>query len=823
MDTKRPRGREKNVIDGGTGVHKRGEGLGTGPVGSSNGYSGRTGNGSGGNGSSGTNGSNPSNSSGSQAGRAAAKGGLTLPVIIIAIVLYMVFGRGGKTGSQEGSSQSSQSTNASSTSTIGGLLSTIVGGGDSPLSVSAQGSGPQSSTSYSRVDTSVAPGSRAKRTRIIGNGKDQVTIMVYMCGTDLESQNGMATSDLSEMAKANLGNNINLLVYTGGCKKWQTSAISSSVNQIYQITSGGMRRIVENDGTKAMTDPNTLSSFIKWCAKNYPANRNELIFWDHGGGSVKGYGYDEKYSSKGSMNLSGINKALKNGGVKFDFIGFDTCLMATCENALMLNDYADYMFASEETEPGIGWYYTDWLTKFGSNTSMSTLEIGKNIVDDFVNTCASQCRGQKATLSVIDLAEFANTIPNNLSSFSKSISKMISNEDYQVVSDARYSTREFASSSKIDQVDLVDLCSKMKSSEGTKLASALKGAVKYNRTSSNMTNAYGVSIYFPYQRASYVDDACDAYEEIGMDGNYAQAIREFASMEVSGQVASGGSSSPVSSLLGMLGSSSSSSASSSDLVSQLLGSFMSSAGSGLISGLTGRNINFMEKGVSTEYAADYISLVHFEADKLKWTEYADGKATLSLPQDQWNLVHTLDMNVFYDDGEGYIDLGLDNIYDWTRDGALIAETDRTWLSINGQPVAYYHMDTAEYGDDEYSISGRVPAILNGQRVNLWLVFDNEHPYGYISGAQNVYSDGSASTVAKNIASLKKGDEVDFICDYYSYSGEYKDSYLLGETWVVEDPENVEIGNTNVGDGKIKITYRFTDIYNQEYWTPALER
>ena len=39
----RPVGRKKNVTEGGSGVHKRGEGLGTGPVGSSSGYSSGTG------------------------------------------------------------------------------------------------------------------------------------------------------------------------------------------------------------------------------------------------------------------------------------------------------------------------------------------------------------------------------------------------------------------------------------------------------------------------------------------------------------------------------------------------------------------------------------------------------------------------------------------------------------------------------------------------------------------------------------------------------------------------------------------------------------
>ena len=46
--------------------------------------------------------------------------------------------------------------------------------------------------------TSSDSGIRDKYTTIKGNGEDTITIMVYMCGADLESQYGMATSDLGE-------------------------------------------------------------------------------------------------------------------------------------------------------------------------------------------------------------------------------------------------------------------------------------------------------------------------------------------------------------------------------------------------------------------------------------------------------------------------------------------------------------------------------------------------------------------------------------------------------------------------------------------------
>ena len=275
------------------------------------------------------------------------------------------------------------------------------------------------------ADTTVASGSRDKYTVIKGNNKDTMTILVYMCGADLESQNGMATSDLKEMLNAKISDKVNLIVFTGGARRWRNNVVSSSVNQIYQIKDGSLTRLVDDAGSSSMTSPNTLASFIKFGRENFPANRMCLIFWDHGGGSVSGYGYDEHYGQGKTMTLAGINDALKAGCVKFDFVGFDTCLMGTVENGLMLNQYADYMIASEESEPGVGWYYTNWLNKVSRNTSLPTVEIGKTIVDDFVEVCDRTCRGQATTLSVVDLAELNATVPKELKEFSIDTNEMI--------------------------------------------------------------------------------------------------------------------------------------------------------------------------------------------------------------------------------------------------------------------------------------------------------------------------------------------------------------------------------------------------------------
>ena len=686
-------------------------------------------------------------------------------------------------------------------------------GGTGGWSQNGTGSWSQGGAGAGLPDTSVAQGSREKRTVIHGDGQDTVTVMVYMCGTDLESRSGMATSDLQEMAAAKLSENVHVLVYTGGCTGWRNQVVSSRVNQIYEIKNGNLVCLEENMGDVSMTSPETLTSFIRWCQERYPANRRELIFWDHGGGSVSGYGYDQKYPKSGSMSLAGINQALKDGGTTFDFIGFDACLMATMENALMLGQYADYMIASEETEPGYGWYYTDWLTKLSENPSMSTLDIGKQIADDFIRVCAQKGQGSSTTLSLVDLAELETTAPQPLAAFSQSASRLIQEKEYQTVSDARSKTKEFARSSGIDQVDLVHLAENMGTDEGARLAEVLKSAVKYNRTSPSIANAHGISIYFPYKKVSSVDRMVQTYEQIGMDEAYSRCIQEFASLEVAGQAASGGTPSPLPVLLGSL---TGSAPSGGDAIAQILGTLLSGEYSGL-AGLDGSNTGFLS-GRSLEDMAEYIAGNQFDPGRLVWEQGEDGRPVIRLEEDQWKLIQTLELNVFFDDGQGYIDLGLDNVFQFDEEGGLLGDYDRTWLAVNGQPVAYYFLDEVRDGDN-YTITGRVPAMLNGEQVELMLVFDQDNPHGYVAGARTEYR-GETETIAKGLTELTPGDKLEFLCDYYGYDGTFLDNYYLGDPMTVGD--TLEISNVDVGTGQVRATYRLTDIYNQHYWTPPAE-
>ena len=720
-------------------------------------------------------------------------------------------------------------------------LSALFGGYPTVNSGSYTSSGWTGSSNAGNLSTSVVSGARDKFTKLLGNGNDTVTVMLYMCGTDLESGSAMATRDLQEIANSTIGSNVNFIVYTGGCTQWKNNLMSSKTNQIYKIESGGQFRILnDNVGNKPMVAPSTLTEFIRFCAANYPANRNILIFWDHGGGSLTGYGYDQRFKSSGSMTLDGIDQALSEGGVRFDVIGFDACLMATVETAQMASKYADYLLASEESEPGIGWYYTNWVSTLSRNTSTPTLNLGKQIIDDFVSECNRQCPGQDTTLSLTDLAELSYTVPPLLNQWADATAAVIKT-DYRTVANARGNAKEFAASSRIDQADLASICFNLNNESSKALADALLSAVKYNKTSSTVRNAYGLSIYFPYRSMSSVKTASNTYSKLGMDANYSRCIQAYATYAASGQASSysNGYSSPLGSLFSGYGTSAGGSSGgsysgnsyttsydTSDLIYALLEQMMSGRSLGNVAGLTEDNASFIadtfNSGVlDVSSVADYVSENTFDASALNWTQGENGIPEMLLSKEQWDLISELKLSVFRDDGKGFIDLGLDLYEGFFRDnGALSGEYDGGWLAINGREVAYYQLCTLVADDGTKVTLGRVPCLYNGERANLLIEIVNDSP-AVVGVCYDYLNDADVLTNAKTVTEYNSTDTVAFLADYYTYDNAYDNTYRISDEFTVGSGLTADF--MLVADPQeMNACYRLTDFYGNDYWTPVMK-
>lgn len=159
--------------------------------------------------------------------------------------------------------------------------------------------------------------------------------------------------------------------------------------------------MVEDLGEANMAQGETLVDFVTWAVQTYPADRYVLVLSDHGMGWPGGWSDPApKSSDEGTAPLIGameddniylneLDQALaqiqsNTGMEKFDIIGMDACLMSQLEVYAMLQPYAHYAVASEETEPALGWAYTAFLQTVADNPDMSSAELSAAIVNSYI-------------------------------------------------------------------------------------------------------------------------------------------------------------------------------------------------------------------------------------------------------------------------------------------------------------------------------------------------------------------------------------------------------------------------------------------------------
>lgn len=250
------------------------------------------------------------------------------------------------------------------------------------------------------------------------DGLADYTIMIYMCGADLESESSFATSNITEILSVkNMPENVNIIIETGGAKSWDsTYGISANYLQRWHVSNN---QLVKDENVKkvSMGLSSTFQSFMEWGLTSYPATQTGVVFWNHGG-AMQGCCYDENFNSD-SLTNEEVSTALKNAFTKvgrtekLSWVGYDCCLMQVADIADFNSEYFEYMVASQESEPGEGWDYDNWLDNLYTNTSIEAPELLQEIADTFVAKCAAsynsyggQYRGYNdATMSVLDLSK----------------------------------------------------------------------------------------------------------------------------------------------------------------------------------------------------------------------------------------------------------------------------------------------------------------------------------------------------------------------------------------------------------------------------------
>lgn len=612
-----------------------------------------------------------------------------------------------------------------------------------------------------------------------GNTSDTYTLMLYMCASDLESECGFATEDLNEIMYGYTAGNLNVIVQTGGTAEWQNTVVADDRCQRYQVTEDGLELVDDSLGMQNMADSATLTDFIQYCSSNYAADHYGLVLWDHGGGVVGGYGYDENFGGD-SMSLTEMSRALGDASVHLDMLGFDACLMANFETCLMAAPYADYLIASEEPEPGCGWYYTDWIGKLSENCGIPPKRYGRQIIDDYITESGWDSPSMYSTLGMFDLQQVTQKLLPALSQFSDDAVQQLSAGEYRRISQSRSNTRAVYQS-ELDHIDLLDYAQHSQSETADQLEQAVSDCVVYYRETENGSGDNGLSILFPYYDLSALDMLEEMYQTLGYDDAYPAFLEQFANVMAGGQISVSG--------------------------------FSNTQNHAAASEYSG----FQWFDADAGYDESYYETYSADLSLLETTE-VDGRCVLELSEEDWEIVNDAAMQMFAVYDGFYVDMGLDDYCEFDDYGNLIVEYDQTWVALDGQVVPFFHESYTSDGDSFFTC-GSVPCVYNGIDAEIVLVWDTEHPSGYAAGVRPVYTD---SVAAKGLYDICDGDTFQVYYDIYDEDLNYVETMTLDdEIFTVQD--SLEVGYADAAEqlGDTFIYYVLEDIYNNTYYTDSI--
>lgn len=329
------------------------------------------------------------------------------------------------------------------------------------------------------------------------------TVMVFLnAANNLEP---FGIEDLNEMEKVGSTKDVNVVVelarYRGLEKRprvnngYFQNPFTEREQQFYfglESPPGTSRYYVLKDDDKVrvqsvlkMTAPaidagrkENLSEFGKWAVENYPAENYCMVIWNHGAG-WSGVSFDENSNHTLDLPevreaLEGVTASLKNGKKKIDVLDFDACLMATLEVGYELKDSVDYLVASQETEPGDGMPYDDYLGWLVTYPEAPAGAFAKAMVDNYVKSYApkgSQTIGDfvsfgetKSALRLAKTADLKDSV-ENVARLLKARPNLLGEVSEEIVRD----TRKFGR-----LVDIHDFCKRL--SERAKDDAELKAA-----------------------------------------------------------------------------------------------------------------------------------------------------------------------------------------------------------------------------------------------------------------------------------------------------------------------------------------------------------
>ncbi|HWQ67343.1 MAG TPA: clostripain-related cysteine peptidase [Methanospirillum sp.] len=373
---------------------------------------------------------------------------------------------------------------------------------------------------------------------VADNGTGNRTLVaIYMVGSDLESLDDLATSDIGEMLKGIGDKNgaFDLILAYGGARKFGWDGMT--VVNLTDLESDYQDGIIGNgisyqkrDSRVNMGSSDGLNQFLEIISSLPVHSRNILILWDHGG-SYNGLCFDENFDMD-PLDLSELQNSLHTFTIDWDLIAMDACLMGSYEIAKVTQESSHYLMVSEEVEPGHGWDYSLPFSALAQNPDMEIRDWGRVWIDAYMDNPNHE--KMKKTLALIDLSKI-QSIDEHLSGFSQYMEMQITNNSaYNGIGTAISDSQRYGYNPQLNQeytVDLYDMTSRIGTNvqggldHANQVTAAITDAVVYQRNDGSRPGSHGLSVFSP--RMKQVDEFKTIEKSSPINKNWQSFIEQY--------------------------------------------------------------------------------------------------------------------------------------------------------------------------------------------------------------------------------------------------------------------------------------------------------
>lgn len=375
----------------------------------------------------------------------------------------------------------------------------------------------------------VCPGASAEPVR------KEYTIMFYICGADLERDNGQETAGMSEILASRYNTEqVNVIGLLGGTPRWAGNRYNPDVLSVVDI-SGRRPTTLEELPLSPMSDPETLTSFLAYCKERFPAQHYILVISDHGGGPLGGCCVDYLFN-RTTLGVSAMGQAMAGSAFAdrgLDIIAFNCCLMGSAEIGNVLSPYAQYMVATEDSMFGMQY---DWIA--GIENDESVLSTAGRIAQSTYLRNKEAIERQKScqlnSVAVVDLQKMPGVVAA-LDAF-MSAQKVPDPDTFTAFSQHRrdsvaFGITESGGNSQFDLVDIGSLVHEMEgdpSPEGQALVEAIRDAVPVHY--SDVEGCMGLTVYHPYSNKIAAENGMETYAGLGFSPAYVDYVINYTSV-----------------------------------------------------------------------------------------------------------------------------------------------------------------------------------------------------------------------------------------------------------------------------------------------------